>query len=214
MGFFDSIARKALSKAVGDVVDQAIDSVFGNNENQSQQMAQPTTSQIFKPDMNGTVVNQDIYSRGDWKQYCLKFEKTDKMFESSSGAAEVPIYYIVADSEEEAYMDDLCVNLPEIYIGDDELETSGSAMLRKATNIIVTDVIDHGCIKKKYEFDRNSDIEGQCHYIAYKFFVDKDDEAKGMYTVITLKLPAVCSQDKKICAIQSLNLLAYTMVIE
>lgn len=214
MGFFDSIARKALNKAVGNVVDQAIDSVFGNNENQPQQTPQPTTSRIIRPDLNGTAVQDTLLSRWEGEEYGFKYEKSDKMYISSSGALEVPIYYIVADSEEEAYEDDLCTNLPEIYIGDDEIADTNSRMLKDAQNIVVTDVVEHGIIKKKYEFDRKSDIEGQCHYIAYKFFVDKNDEAKGAYTVITLRLPSVCSQEKKIYAVQSLNLLACTMVIE
>lgn len=214
MGFFDSIAKRALNKAVGSVVDQAIDSVFGNNTNQPQQTPEPITSRIIRPEINGTAVQDTLLSRWEGDEYSFQYEKSDKMYDSSSGALEVPIYYIVADSEEEAYEDDLCTNLPEIYVGDDEIPAMDKGMLKNAKNIVVTDVAEHGIIKKKYEFDRKSEIHGQCHYIAYKFFVDKNDEVKGMYTVMTLKLPNVCSQEKKINAIQSLNLMACSMEIK
>lgn len=213
MGLLDSIARRAINKAVGSVVDQAIDSVFGDN-NTNQQAQQPTVSKIFKPNLNGVSVDESIYSRSDWKEYHFRFEKTDKMYESSSGAAEVPIYYIIADSEDEAYKDTLVANLPELYVGDDDIETSSSAMLRNASNLVVTDVEDHGYIKKKYEFDIKLDVKGMCHVISYKFFVNQSDASNGIYTVLALQTPKTCSQEQTMYAIQSLNLVASTMIIE
>lgn len=215
MGFFDSIAKKAINKAVGSVVDQAFDCVFGNNTNQPQQSEQPTTSQIFKPDLNGTVVEKSIFSREAGDEYKFKYEKTDKMYESSSGALEIPIYYVIADNKEKAYEDEFATNLPKIYIGDDELVGENSPMLKSATNLVVTDVLNHGLIKKKYEYDRNSGLDGTLyHYIAYKFFVNQSDAARNLYTVITLLVPKTCSQETTMYAIQSLNLLASTMEIE
>lgn len=214
MGFLDSIARRAINKAVDSVVDQAVDSIFDNNTS-VQQTVQPTVSRIFKPNLTGTVVDEMISSKSDWIDYHFKFEKTDKMYERSSGAGEVPIYYVIADSEDKAYEDKIVTNLPEIYVGDDEFASLDSSMLKSATNVVVTDVVDHGLIKKKYEFDRNSGLDGtQCHYIAYKFFVNQSDASSGIYTVINLSVPKTCSQETTMYAIQSLNLLACTMVIE
>ncbi|MCH5296887.1 MAG: hypothetical protein J1E85_04375 [Ruminococcus sp.] len=215
MGLLDSIARSVLNKAIGDVVDKAIDNAFEGNSNQQNQTVQPTTSRIIKPNLTGTVIDESICSKSDWSEYHLKFEKTDKMYETTSDAAEIPISYVIADSEDQAYEDELALNLPEIYIGDDELATPNSGMLKGATNLVVTDVLENGLIKKKYEFDRKSELDGkQNHYIAYKFFVNQKDGAEGIYTVLTLKLPITCSQETKMYAIQSLNLMACTMVIE
>lgn len=215
MGLLDSIARRAINKAVGNVVDQAIDSVFDRNTNQPHQAEQPTTSRIIKPSLTGTVVVESIISRSDYEEYNLKFEKTHKMYEKSSGALEIPIYYVIADNEDKAYEDELALNLPEIYIGDDELESFNSNTLKNATNVVVTDVVEHELIKKKYEFDRKSGLDGtQCHYISYKFFVNNSDEVKGIYTVLTLKIPKTCNQETTMYAIQSLNLLASTIKIE
>lgn len=214
MGFFDSIAKKAINKAVGNVVDHALDSVLGNNSSQPQQTQQPTASQIIKPDLNGTVVEQTILSAGEFEEHSFKFEKTEKMYEKSSGAVEIPIYYVIADSEDEAYEDDFNTNLPEIYIGVDELAEANKGMLKGATNVAVSDVVNHSLIKKKYEFNRKSQLDGTPHhYISYKFFVDSKDEASGAYTVITLSLPDACSQEMKMYAIKSLDLLASTMNI-
>lgn len=214
MGFLDSIAKRAINKAVGSVVDQAIDSVFDNNTS-TQQTVQPTVSRIIKPNLTGTVVDEMISSNSDWIDYHFKFEKTDKMYESSSGAAEVPIYYVIADSEDKAYEDELATNLPEIYVGDDELTSPNSIMLKNATNVVVTDVVDHGLIKKKYEFDIKAGLDvTQRHYIAYKFFVNQSDASSGIYTVMTLSIPKTCSQETTMYAIQSFNLMACTMVIE
>lgn len=208
MGLLDSIARRAINKAVGNVVDQALDSVFDRNTSQPQQAEQPTTSRIIKPNLTGTVVNRSIFSMSDDEEYNLKFEKTDKMYESSSGALEVPIYYVIADNEQKAYEDELALNLPEIYIGYDDIARPNSAMLRNATNLVVTDVLDHGLIKKKYEFDRKSELNGvQEHYISYKFFVNNSDEVKEIYTVLTLKIPKTSSQETAMYAIQSFNLM-------
>lgn len=221
MGFFDSIAKKAINKVVENVVDQTIGSVFGNNTNQPQSQQTPNqppqqiTSRIIKPDLNGTAVQDTILSRCEFEEYSFKYEKSEKMYLSSSGALEIPIYYIIADSEDEAYEDKMCTNIPEIYIGDDELEEANKRTLKDAANVVITDVAEHGYIKKKYEYDKKSSLSNiMHHYISYKFFVDKNDESNGMYTVITLSLPSTCSQEKKMYAIKSLELLAYTMTIE
>lgn len=216
MGFLDSFAKKAINKVVESVVDQTIGGVLGNNTNQPQpQSPQQTEIRITKPDLSGTVVQDTILSRNECKEYNFRYEKSDKMYLSSSGALEIPIYYIIADSEDEAYEDSLCTNLPEIYIGDDEIGESDGRMMKGATNIVVTDIVEHGYIRKKYEFDNNISFSDKTsHFISYKFFVDKDDEANGISTVITLSIPSTCSWDMKLYAIQSLNLLAYTMSVE
>lgn len=217
MGLLNSIFNSAIRRTVNDVVDKAVDRAFdgltGSNGTQPQNAApQQTESKIIKPELSGERVEHTMFPfNGD--EMNLSFEKAGKLYEANSGAAEIPVYYVIADSEDEAYADDLYRGLPQVYIGNDELQ-QGSSLMKTVKNLVVTDVVNHPIIKKKYEYDHNSSFSGMEHCIAYKFYLCKGDEENNQYTVLTLTVPKTCGADTASYSVQALNLIASTLAFE
>lgn len=214
MGLFNSLINSAIRRTVNDVVDKAVDQAFNNvnaeNSNaQTQPSQQPTTSRIVKPNLSSKRV-EHFYFPHNGDEMNFYYNIPEKLYESDCGAAEIPIYYIIANSEDDAFADDLHKGLPEIYFGDDELR-QGSNLMRSLNNMVETDVVDQPIIKKKYEYDFNSSLSGATHCIAYKFFACEGDENKNDYTVLTLSIPKSCDAQITSYAIQALNLIASTL---
>ena len=124
MGLLDSIFRSAVRRTVNQVVDHAVDQAFDSMKNQNNQPAQPQpqnrTCTIFKPNLTGEIVKHEGYSAFADREINFVFELPEKLFESDCGAAEVPVYYIVANNQEE-FMElggGVDSKLPEIHIDD------------------------------------------------------------------------------------------------
>lgn len=215
MGLFNSIVNSAIRRTVNNVVDQAVNQAFNNangtcsNAQTRQPSQQPTTSCIIAPNLSGKRTS-NLFFPHNGEETNLCYEIPEKLYEFDSGAGEIPISYVIANSEDEAFADDFHKGLPEIYIGDDEL-ISGSNLMHGITNMVCTDVIEHQIIKKKYEYDYNNPSNGAYRHIAYKFFACEGDKNNNNYTVLTLALPKSCDAQTASYSIQALNLIASTL---
>ncbi len=229
MGFFDSLFKSTVRRVVNNVVDNAVDKAFNNNNttttynNQQQPMTQPMPQAqpqqirygapitLPQPDLNMAyeqctdVISPCIIEDDNYDEYVeIKFFKPIKLFPKDSGAAEISILFMVADTENEAYSDNAINVLPAIYFGND-IFFDDPSFKNKINNAIFSKVENHPCIHEKQEFDFNN-----THYIIYNFYSCDRDRYANRSTSITLEIPFNCAQDKKLYAIQALNLLLYS----
>lgn len=224
MGLLDSIFRSAVRRTVNQVVDHAVDQAFDSMKNQNNQPAQPQaqaqpqnrTCTIFKPNLTGKIVKHEGYSAFADREINFVFELPEKLFESDCGAAEVPVYYIVANNQEE-FMElggGVDSKLPEIHIDD-----SGSMKehIIRDQNVVMSKVENHPFIVEKYEYDSSSEYikNGRTsHNISYIFYLSDEDKAKDCECALTLTYDDTMNQEICGYAIQAFNLIASTLRIE
>ena len=199
-GNFYSLFKSTVRRVVNDVVDKTVDATLGkafdqsinnsssNNNTQpsaftAQQPQQNSTINISRPALSGETYNDTLLTAVSCTEVSISFEKAEKLYQIDSGAAEVPIAFAVADSEADAYSDNF--NLPQIYIGMDDL-VQGQPWMKYISNVIVSDVVGHSCIKKKYsyEYHRKADAylkEDNSRCKAYKFsFLKRMNNREGI----------------------------------
>lgn len=219
MGLLDSIFRTAVRRTVSKVVDHAVDEAIGNMKNNNQPaQAQPQnrTCTIFKPNLSGNIVKHEGYSAFAEREINFVFELPEKLFESDCGAAEVPVYYVVANSFDEFVNlgGGVDSKLPEIHIDD-----SGSMKehISRDQNVVMSKVENHPFIVEKYEYDSSSEYvkNGMTrHNISYIFYLSDEDKAKNCECALTLTYDDTMNQEICGYAIQAFNLIASTLRIE
>lgn len=228
MGLFDSIFKSVVRKAVGDVVDKAINEALGNNNvtttNNTQQFTQP--QQVQQPE-NITLKNDNIetetfenyiLSVASGDEVTISFEKSPKLFECKSNAMEISIYFLLANRQEETFERNADEYLPGLYFGEDELAEYPNLM-KDISRMVTYNVVDHPVIKQKITYDYHHPKtqyvrEYSTHCVVYKFFLNSEDEAKGYYTTITLSIPSECSIETTAYALQAAEKVAATLRIK
>ena len=221
MGLLDSIFRTAVRRTVSKVVDHAVDEAIGNMKNNNNQPAQAQpqnrTCTIFKPGLTGNVVKHDGLSAYGEKDVRYVFELPDKMFEKDSGAAEVPVYYVVANNRDEfeEHIDELESPHPDLHI--DESGSHIGFIQKNGKNVVVSKVENHNLIVEKYEYDTTSEYINKgkiSHNISYIFYNSQADRNHSCECALTLTYNDTMNQDLCGYAIQALNFIASTLRLE
>lgn len=229
MGFFDSLLKSTVKKVANEMINEAKDIIF-NDDNKPSSTATTTTSasnadntapqfmgttEINRPDISGEIHKEELYSISKDGEVEVSFEMSVNFFLSDCGAAEIPIYLVMSDYGNDVFDDSIYDSMPAIAIGQDELP---NGRFRGATNVLEYDVVGHSLIEKKYVYKFRSekfrDIpERNYHCIMYKFYFDEAEKQQGNYTMLLLRVPTHCGQDTREYAEKALDLIAYTLKI-
>lgn len=215
MGFLDSLIKSTIRKTVNDVVGKAVDQAFDSVSNlnttttaQSNAPTQPQVCTISKPNITGKVEEVDCFYCGEEVNPIFTYELPEKLYRYESHTGEIPIAYMVANSEDDYInnCDDLYGKLPLIYFCDDgELDNN----LKKCKNVITKKVEGHAFIEAKYEYD--DPTADNAHEIAYKLFTSQKEKNRN----IPVKLAITYSNrvDKTLLpyAMQAFELIASTL---
>ena len=225
MGFLDSILKSAVKRVVNEVVDEAKEKVFGDNQpattpvNSTPVNTAPPVKRtvvVNKPDLSGEIHEDIFYSLGKDAEVKLSFELPPNFFVGDCGAAEIPVYLQMNDYGNDVYDPSVFTSTPFIAIGDDELQEDD---MRGVSNLIESDVVGHPVLKKKYEYklhEERTAHSAEMNYdcILYKFYLDESEEGKYEYTMLTLRVPSHCGRDTYEYAVKALELVAATLKIE
>ncbi len=232
MGFLDSLFRSTVNKVVDKAVDDIAESIKGssnantstsqtNNANQDY-IANNQTIQIMRPDISGeqvkayfTFTTDEITGKDTDHFYC--FEKTNFLYEATSGAAEIDAIYYVVDSKDELFEEDEKTDSDAPYITFGVREF----IEKDAINVVKNQVVNHPYIYEKIQCDRaahkfvykdsetiNYDAR---HYIIYNFYPFSD---KSMNNSLVLSFKQNCPTENRIRAIKAFELIASTIRIE
>lgn len=209
MGLLDSIFKTTVKKIVNEVLDTAVDSVL-NSDSKPSEPQQPV--RIVRPNIAGEPAAKGFYTYQDDKERNYFFEKADGLYETNPGAAEIDVAYYCANSEEEAYEDDL-KKTPMLYIGLDEVSPN-SRRINRAVNVRRTPVAGNAYITEKVSFDEHSELFGARHCICYRFYPVPDLRGADSTRELVVDFPANCDAQLKSKAVEAFELIAATLKID
>ncbi|MEE0266240.1 MAG: hypothetical protein UD936_11495 [Acutalibacteraceae bacterium] len=245
MGFLDSLfkstVKSTVRRVVNNVVDNAVDKAFNNNtttntHNNQQPAYQPPQAQQIRYGSPITLAQPNItipherftYTISpciitneddlDFDNVDVEFLKSANLFEKDCGAAEIALSFMVAESEDEAFNDNLFDVLPHIYIGND-LFYDDPGKKNRITNAIFTKIENHPCIHEKQEFDlqypgfKNGQPQ-TLHYVIYNFYASVADKSANRSTSIALEIPTDATPQRRLNATQALELFATSFTLK
>lgn len=235
MGFLDSLFKTAVNKVVDKAFDKAADGISesikdsnaNTNTNQNNNISQSYTAnnqliQIIHPDISGeqvktyfTFTTDEITGQDIDHFYC--FEKTNFLYEATSGAAEIDTMYYVVDSKDELYNEDdkLDSDAPYITFGTKE------CIEKDAVNVVKNQVVNNPYIYEKIQCDKaahkfvskefGTTNYAARHYIIYNFYPFAD---KSLNNSLVLSFKQDCPTENRIRAIKAFELIASTLRVE
>lgn len=215
MGFLDSLIKSTIRKTVNDVVGKAVDQAFDSVSNlnapttaQSNTPTQPQICTITKPSISGKIEETDCFYCGEEVNPIFTYELPEKLYRYESHAGEIPIAYMVANSEDDYInnCDDLYGKLPLIYFCDDgEFDNN----LKQYKNVIYKKVEGHTLIESKYEYDNPK--ADNAHEIAYKFFTSQSEKSRNIPVILAIAYSNSVDKELLSYAMQAFELIASTL---